>query len=401
MKAKQIIFAIIFILFTFSTSHAKYTEADLDSVKKKVNDNPDNAQNYYNLGVIYNDLNRNNEAVDAYKKAVELKKDYIDAHYNLGVTYGNLNMTTEAFDAFKSVVFIDPNNFEGNFGLANVYKRTGLYDEAIKFYKKAIEIKRASYESCYNLGLTYEVIEKFSEAEAAYKQAIEIKPDYEKALNKLVEIQVSKTKKQRTQNNYLDNLKNAKKPLSKDNLDTSKMEEMQNPADQPVTPTGNEINYYAWGGLIVFVFLMLLFFLFIPAFFLMIGSVIANIEKTTYMTAILATIASVFIFYFVALLAIPNFNVSMSIGLMVGFILSIISIQAIYETTFGKALVAWIFGTITMVIAQYVTMFILFYFAGSYMNYIIPENIHKNIFFKKIISSVSKDKNKNIKVDVK
>jgi Flp pilus assembly protein TadD len=40
-----------------------------------------------NLGVIYTELNRLDEAEQSYERAVALKPNYAEAHYNLGVFY--------------------------------------------------------------------------------------------------------------------------------------------------------------------------------------------------------------------------------------------------------------------------------------------------------------------------
>lgn len=378
------------ILLTFSNAYAKFSEADLNYAQKKINDNPDNAENYYNLGVVCNDLNRYDEAIEAYKKAIELKNNYIEAQCNLGVTYENLNKNNDAFDAFKNAVFIDSNNFGANFGLANVYRKIGNYDEAIKFYKKAIESKRNSYESYYNLGLAYEKANKLNEAEKSYKQAVEIKPDYDKALDKLVNIQILKADNEKVVNNYkkqTENLNDSpKRPANTPNQNIQIPEPPKNPKYKV-----ENIMFYGTIMLVIFILLAITIFLFIPAFFLMIGSGIADIENSTYKKSLLATISSTFIFYFIVSMEIRNFQ-----GLMlVAFILSIISIQTVYKTTFGKALTAWIFGTVTMMIANYIVIFLLFYFVGGYMLDMIPGNVTKNYYIKKAIELVSKPSRPN------
>lgn len=62
---------------------------------------PDNAELYYNVGVVYDQSSKDTmlndekraelfeEAVKNYKKAIELKKDYFDANYNLGALFFN------------------------------------------------------------------------------------------------------------------------------------------------------------------------------------------------------------------------------------------------------------------------------------------------------------------------
>jgi Flp pilus assembly protein TadD len=48
---------------------------------------PAYAEAHMNLGVIYTELNRLDDAEHSYERAVALKPDYAEAHYNLGVFY--------------------------------------------------------------------------------------------------------------------------------------------------------------------------------------------------------------------------------------------------------------------------------------------------------------------------
>jgi Flp pilus assembly protein TadD len=48
---------------------------------------PEYAEAHMNLGVIYTELNRLEEAEKSYERAVALKPDHAEAHYNLGVFY--------------------------------------------------------------------------------------------------------------------------------------------------------------------------------------------------------------------------------------------------------------------------------------------------------------------------
>jgi tetratricopeptide (TPR) repeat protein len=73
------------------------------NLKAQISKNPNDAINYYNLGVMLSkDPAKNSEAVEAFKKSVELKPDYADAWRNLDyVTMGDDGKAIEDYNAAK------------------------------------------------------------------------------------------------------------------------------------------------------------------------------------------------------------------------------------------------------------------------------------------------------------
>jgi Flp pilus assembly protein TadD len=62
------------------------------------------AHNY--LGLTYENLGRQQEAIAAYKQAIAYKADYAEAHYNLGLLYvslGDRNQAEAEYNVLKSL----------------------------------------------------------------------------------------------------------------------------------------------------------------------------------------------------------------------------------------------------------------------------------------------------------
>jgi hypothetical protein len=89
----------------------------------------------------------------------------------------------------------------------------------------------------------------------------------------------------------------------------------------------------------------------IAAFFMWIGAKLAKVEKATFGKAILAALAAAAITWVLFLLF--NFIpvVGPMLGLIIGLILTIFAIKAIFSTTFGKAALVWLFNIIAVIIA--------------------------------------------------
>ena len=104
---------------------------------------------------------------------------------------------------------------------------------------------------------------------------------------------------------------------------------------------------------------LLVLWVLLAAFFIWIGAKMALIRKSSFGRAILAALAcgiSSFIFSGI-LLSVPV--IGPVLGQIIGIMLSLFIIKVIFETSFGKAFLAWIFQ-IVAVIATFVIGFLTF-----------------------------------------
>jgi len=91
--------------------------------------------------------------------------------------------------------------------------------------------------------------------------------------------------------------------------------------------------------------------IFIASFFMWLGAKIARVENSTYRRSLVAAVASGFITWLLSIIFIQIPSMSNITGFIIGLILTIIVIKAAYGTSFGKALLVWIFQIISEVIA--------------------------------------------------
>lgn len=106
--------------------------------------------------------------------------------------------------------------------------------------------------------------------------------------------------------------------------------------------------FAAFGIGIVFAFV---FMVIVGGVFMWIAAKIARVERSTFVRAMAAAIAASFVEILVAFVfnLVPVFG--NLFGFIVGLILSILVIKAVFRTSFGKALLIWIFNLIAAVIA--------------------------------------------------
>ncbi|MCC5943978.1 MAG: tetratricopeptide repeat protein [Bernardetiaceae bacterium] len=168
-----------------------YKEAE-KYYQKAIDIKPNLYEAWYNLGIVYDDLQAYEKAIEAYQKAIDIKPDYDWAWNNLGLVYSafaqfgkGLKEYEKAIEAFQKAIDIKPDKHEAWYNLGNVYNSLQAYEKAIEAYQNAIDIKPDKHEAWHNLGIVYYNLQAYEKAIEAYQKAIDIKPDKHEAWNNL------------------------------------------------------------------------------------------------------------------------------------------------------------------------------------------------------------------------
>lgn len=145
----------------------------VDLAKDRINDaikkDPENANLYFNLGYLYEQLEQPEKAEEAYLKAIEIDPDYLDANYNYAVYYYN-----KAADLFAKARDMD----------LQTYRKEGkkIEKEAIEYLKKAkpyfeksLEIAPEELAVIETLQTLYTQLGENKKAEEMMNKADEIK----------------------------------------------------------------------------------------------------------------------------------------------------------------------------------------------------------------------------------
>jgi hypothetical protein len=99
--------------------------------------------------------------------------------------------------------------------------------------------------------------------------------------------------------------------------------------------------------------------IFLASFFMWIGAKIARVGNATFGRSIVAAVGSGFITWLVSIVFDYIPETPFIIGFIVGLFLTIIIIKAAYSTSFGKALLVWIFGVIAEIIALLLALIVI------------------------------------------
>lgn len=93
----------------------------LDYFQKAVEINPDFAEAYHNLGIVYYELGNHGNAITELEKAVGLNSNYEKAYYSLALIYYENNDFDNAIINLLKVIELNPENSNANFDLAVAY----------------------------------------------------------------------------------------------------------------------------------------------------------------------------------------------------------------------------------------------------------------------------------------
>lgn len=151
-----VLFIVILAGFSFRTISRNTTWRDQTVLwTNTAKLSPDSFRAHNNLGNIYRNAGRFDEAIQELKQAISLYNDYIDAHNNLGVTYRKKGMLKEALSEYQKALQINPRYPYAHNNLGVLLAKSNYLDLAITEFSNAVACKPDYADAYNNLGATY------------------------------------------------------------------------------------------------------------------------------------------------------------------------------------------------------------------------------------------------------
>ena len=147
--------------------------------------NPRSFMAHNNLGAIFFQQGRLDEAMGYFQKALELEPDDANAHFNLARVLLKKQRLDESVAHFQRVLEIEPNDAKAQSDLGSVFLQKGQAHEAIAHFRKALEIQPDFAEGHNNLGWVLLQIGRLDEAVGHFQKVVEIHPENAEAHNNL------------------------------------------------------------------------------------------------------------------------------------------------------------------------------------------------------------------------
>jgi tetratricopeptide (TPR) repeat protein len=142
-----------------------------------------------NLGLVYHDQDRLDEAAALFRHALESDNpDHDKAHYNLALVLEQQNRFGEAEEQYRQALTLNAEYADAHNNLGNLLTVSGQKRQAIAHYRFAIDAEPFHVTARYNLALRLAEEGQDFEAEKHLQQALRLNPGYLDAADLLARI---------------------------------------------------------------------------------------------------------------------------------------------------------------------------------------------------------------------
>ncbi|HTZ60487.1 MAG TPA: tetratricopeptide repeat protein [Acidobacteriaceae bacterium] len=126
----------------------------------------------YALGMSYDQLKQNKNAIDAYSKALDMEPDNLDAERGLAQALLNDNQLVPALKHFEAISAADPQDAQTYLRIAEIERRQGHYEQALTTLKKAKALASDSLEVSYNEALIDDSLGRYDDGAQVLQQLV-------------------------------------------------------------------------------------------------------------------------------------------------------------------------------------------------------------------------------------
>ncbi|MBF0554628.1 MAG: tetratricopeptide repeat protein [Nitrospirae bacterium] len=176
--------ALLLSFYIVSTKRQlQYWNNSITLFKRAIDVTTGNKVAYYNLGIIYAEMGRYDDAIKCYENALRISPADCDTIHNLGLALMNKGLPDEAAARFKRVVEINQGYVKSYVAYGNLLLKQNRLDEAMQQYKHAIEINPELPGALNGVGVVMALTGNPEGALEMFDKALSINPDYAEAAN--------------------------------------------------------------------------------------------------------------------------------------------------------------------------------------------------------------------------
>ncbi len=128
------------------------------------------------------------EAIDALDKALQLDPLSAQVFYQKGLIYEEWDKREEALEAYREAIEINPDHNDARLGLASLYDKSVLNELALEQYLKVAETIKNDPELYFKIALEYWYLQDILKTAEYYNRVIELNKDHLQAHLNLVSV---------------------------------------------------------------------------------------------------------------------------------------------------------------------------------------------------------------------
>ncbi|MEH6550328.1 MAG: tetratricopeptide repeat protein [Pseudomonadales bacterium] len=153
----------------------------LQTLDRSIQLKSDDANTYFNRGLVLMELGRPQAAMKSYEKAIQLQPNFAQAYYHLGKALQQLEQMTLAAASFTMAIRLKPDYAEAYTDRGNAETEIGQLKHAVKSYGQAIRLKPDNAEVYLCRATALLKLGQLQESVSSCDQAIHLKPGYAEA----------------------------------------------------------------------------------------------------------------------------------------------------------------------------------------------------------------------------
>jgi tetratricopeptide (TPR) repeat protein len=149
--------------------HRGNSHEAVNLISNAIENNPDVAVYYYNLGYILALSGEIDRAIEAYKESLSLKPDYAEAINNLGLILYDQDKIEESIILFQQAIRSKPGFTKAYYNLGNAFQAIGNPQAAIGAFNQVLKIIPDSAETRFNRSLSLLLTGNYEEGWVEYE----------------------------------------------------------------------------------------------------------------------------------------------------------------------------------------------------------------------------------------
>ena len=135
---------------------------------------PQNPNNFYQAGHLYEEANRYDVALGFMQKTIALDKKNAKAHAEIGMMYYRTKMFKEAQNEIATALKLSPDNYSSYYYLGKIQKDSKDYGTAIKSFEKAQRDPEVKQKAIIEHGTCFMLANRFDNAILDFQRAIDL-----------------------------------------------------------------------------------------------------------------------------------------------------------------------------------------------------------------------------------
>ena len=128
------------------------TDAAIGHYQRLLERQPEYAEAYFNVALLYKKGKRFKDALSAYEEAIKNGIDDVQEVYsNMGVLYAEMRQGEKSREMYERALDVDPDYFPALFNLAGLFEESGERQRAIELYERILSINPGHWDSLSRL----------------------------------------------------------------------------------------------------------------------------------------------------------------------------------------------------------------------------------------------------------